>query len=200
MMVAYLKSAFYVVVVCSLFFGGAAFSQGLRGLAVGDSGVVTGDAARAGSYVFWGGEDVKITVYGEDELSGTYNVNGMGRLAFPLIGGVSLRGLTVEQARALLETRLADGYLKKPSVFIEPITHREFYILGEVRSPGSYDYQEGMTALRAVEIAGGFSNRANTKFVQVLRPRKDASDLYEKKAIEAQIEPGDIILAKEKYF
>lgn len=196
----------YLIVFSVLFMSLDAFAQGLQGLAFGaaDQGSETSDKISDHSYVLRVNDEIKITVYGENDLSNTYKIGSTGIISFPLIGDIQVLGMSTHQAKAMIEAKLADGYLKKPSVSLEvsseAVVHREFYILGEVRTPGSYNYQKGLTVLEAVELAGGFTYRSNKKHVQVLKSRKDGSDIYEKMPVGEVVEPGDIILVKERYF
>lgn len=147
-----------------------------------------------------GAEDrIKITVFGEKELSDEYRVGSDGTIAFPLIGDLSVEGLTLRQAEEIIETKLKEGYLKKPSVSIEVSESRPFYILGEVRRPGSYNYVAGMSVLQAVAISGGFTYRANRKSVEILRGNKAPSQPINV-APNEKVKPGDIIFIQERFF
>lgn len=146
------------------------------------------------------GDSLKITVFGEDDLSNTFHVGSNGTIAFPLIGDVKVQGLTIQAVETLIKRKLSDGYLINPSISIEVAKYRPFYIMGEVRAPGSYNYINGITALKAVALAGGFTYRANKKQIEILRTKKSDSELYQKVPVTTTISPGDIILVKERFF
>lgn len=152
------------------------------------------------SYVLGTDDVIKVTVYGENDLSSTYKIGSGGLISFPLIGEIKVEGLSTRQVEHLLQRKLADGYLINPSVSVEVTTYRPFYILGEVRNPGSYDFKNGATVLKAVALAGGFTYRANKREVQVLKTKEGGSSLYENVAVDKAIGPGDIILVKERFF
>ena len=152
-----------------------------------------------GEYNLGAGDKVKITIFGEPDLSGDFKLGGDGTISMPLIGVVSLNGLGLRQAEALIETRLKDGYLKNPSVAVEVIESRPFYILGEVRRPGSYNYINGMTALEAVAISGGFTYRANRKKIDILR-RGTVNAEPQSFEPETFIRAGDILFVRERFF
>jgi polysaccharide export outer membrane protein len=154
----------------------------------------------ADSYVLGVDDVLKIVVYGEDKLSGKYKVGSSGTISFPLLDDINVAGKMLNEVEALIEAKLADGYLKNPSVSIEVESYRSFYILGEVRAPGSYSYKNNINVLKAVAVAGGFTYRANKKHVRILKTRKDGSDIYEEMPVNAAVEPGDIILVKERFF
>ncbi len=143
-----------------------------------------------------GPEDVLgIVVYGEKDLSGDYRVGPSGGISVPLIGEVQVGGLTPRAAEELIAGKLADGYLVDPSVSIQVAEARPFYIMGEVKNPGSYKYAANMTALSAVAMAGGFTYRARESAVHVTR-----NGAEEKIAVGEKILPGDVITVDERFF
>lgn len=145
-------------------------------------------------------DQIKVSVYGENNLSDTYSIDGKGFISMPLIGEVPLSGVTVRDAEIMIAAQLADGYLIDPSVSIEIAMYRPFYILGEVRTPGSYPYIDHISVLKAVALAGGFTYRANRKRVEILRGGEAESEDYESFPPTAEIRPGDIIMVKERFF
>ncbi|WP_404379142.1 polysaccharide biosynthesis/export family protein [Caenispirillum salinarum] len=153
------------------------------------------DAARA--YRLGASDALRVTVFDEPDLSGTFSVDGGGRLALPLIGEVRVGGLTLEEAEARIVARLADGYLKHPRVALEVANYRPFYILGEVRNPGQYPYAEGMTVMKAVALAGGFTYRADEDDVEITAAgAPQARDVPPDTAVM----PGDTIRIGERFF
>ncbi len=125
--------------------------------------------AEEAGYRLASGDRLKVTVYGHTDLSGEFDVDSQGNVALPLIQDVSVTGLTVEQFEASITDKLQPDYLKHPKVSVEVLSYRPFYILGEVKTPGSYPYVSGMTVLNAVALAGGYTYRAKTKAVLITR-------------------------------
>jgi polysaccharide export outer membrane protein len=150
-------------------------------------------------YRLGSGDRVRISVFGEPSLSGDYQVDGLGKLAFPLIGQVQAGGLTASGLQAGLARALSPDYVKNPSVSVEILSYRPFYIVGEVRTPGSYPYVAGMSVINGVAIAGGFTYRAKkedfyvTRTVGSKKVKLDASP-------ETPLEPGDVITVRERFF
>lgn len=141
----------------------------------------------------------RLNVFGEPDLSGDFEISGAGTVSLPLIGQLRAAGLSVPE----LETRIADqlkqGYLVFPRVSVQVLNYRPFYILGEVNSPGSYSFVEGMTFIQAVTIAGGFTHRARQSSVEI--QRGDGTDRKEMDMpITAYVLPGDIIRVEERFF
>src|SRR5580765_870018 len=136
------------------------------------------------------GDKLRITVFGQADLTAEYNIDSSGRVAVPLIDPVSARGQTTDQFAHSLETALGEKLLRNPSVSVEVTQYRPFFILGEVNQPGQYAYVNGMTVMTAAAIAGGFTYRASTAGVTITRRMDDA--MFEGTAtIDAPIMPGD---------
>lgn len=164
------------------------------------SGAFTENATLMSSYKLGAGDKLKITVFGEDDLSGTFSINEEGFISLPLIGNIDAKGKTATAVSDQISARLADGYLIEPSVAIEVAEYRPVYIMGEVRMPGSYQFVADMTVRNAVAIAGGFTYRANEKSITVLR-QGDQSTSYKKElGPDDNILPGDIITIRERFF
>lgn len=205
----YIKAAIvYLFVLALLIVPGAAYADDAD-KAVAPAPVTSESVAEStapkrerpdNSYRLGASDSVKITVFGESDLSSTFVVKGDGTISYPLIGEISVQGLNARDVEKLLYKELSDGYLVNPSISVEIASFRPFYILGEVRAPGSYSYSNGITILKAVALAGGFTYRANKKHVQILKTRESGSELYDKTSVNAPISPGDIILVKERFF
>ncbi len=151
------------------------------------------------AYTLGSGDKVRVTVFGHEDLSGEFEVDGSGNISLPLIRNVKAEGLTVRQLEQSITERLSPDYLINPSVSVEVLNYRPFYIYGEVTKPGSYPFVNGMTVVNAVAMAGGFTYRARTGSVRIVR----AGD-PQRKAIDADkdtpVLPGDIIEVPERYF
>lgn len=149
------------------------------------------------SYKLGAGDRLKVTVFGEDSLSGEFEIDGQGAVALPLIGNVSAGGNDVRAVEQVVANKLKDGYLVNPRVSIEVLNFRPFFILGEVKNPGSYPYVNGLTVLNAVALAGGFTHRARTDTVMI----KHGNSQKEFEAGEdSKVMPGDAIRVTERFF
>lgn len=148
-----------------------------------------------------GGEDtLDIRVFGEGDLSGRFTLGENGTVGLPLIGDVGLSGCTIAEAQDLITAKYKGDYLVNPDVSIEIKSYRPFFIIGEVRSPGRYDYAVGMDTLKASALAGGFTYRANTKTVSILRHTPSGVKKYVQQRVEENIRPGDVVMVKERWF
>lgn len=153
-------------------------------------------AAAEEAYRLGAGDRVRVLVFGEEDLSGTFNIDGEGRIALPLAGTVSVGGLSAPQAEEVIAARFAEGYLRNPRIAVEVLDRRPFYILGEVRTPGAYPYADGLTVLGAVAVAGGFTYRADEDDIQVTRGGGEPQVM----PTEAAVRPGDVIRVRQRLF
>ena len=157
------------------------------------------EAFVAEDYRLDAGDRLRLTVYGEEDLSGDFAVDGTGHVSLPLIGEVMVKDMTVREFQVAVDKALRDGYLKDPRISAEVTAYRPFYILGEVKRPGTYPYQNGLTVLNAVATAEGFTYRANERFVFI---RRDGAENEQKYSLTSgtPVRPGDTIRISERFF
>jgi polysaccharide biosynthesis/export protein len=120
-------------------------------------------------YTLDSGDRVRITVFGQDNLSRVYGVDGSGYVALPLVGAVRARGLTTGELAATITRGLDTKYVKDPKVTAEVDTYRPVFVLGEVKKAGQFPYVNAMTVEMAVAIAEGYTERANLCQVRLTR-------------------------------
>lgn len=150
-------------------------------------------------YVLGPGDRIRVIVFGEEEMSGEFQVNPQGGVAMPLINEVRASGLTLRQFEDALETRLSDGYLVEPRVSVDVLNFRPFYIFGEVQQPQAYPYSNGLNVVNAIATAGGFTPNADQRRVFIFRA---GAAQEEEVALSAAIEvnPGDTIRVAKAVF
>jgi len=144
-------------------------------------------------------DKIRVIVFGEPDLSGEFSVNARGRLSMPLLGEVDAQGLSIEELRQNITTGLSEGYVVGARVAAEVIEYRPYYILGEVDEPGEYPYSSGMSVMKAVAAAGGFTYRANKSTVYIKRANGDAEMKY-KLTQQLVVLPGDVVRVGERFF
>ncbi|MFA6279332.1 MAG: polysaccharide biosynthesis/export family protein [Bdellovibrionales bacterium] len=177
----------------------AALRVQVASAADGDAQAVVSGNSGSQEYVLGTGDRIKLTVYGEADLSGEYEVGSTGIVAMPLIGDVRAAGQPIRSFEQAVRKKLAEGYLHDPRVSAQVINYRPFFILGEVSKPGSYPYVNGMTVINAVALAGGYTYRADKSGATISHandPEKKDSPALE----EAIVAPGDIIRVPERFF
>jgi protein involved in polysaccharide export with SLBB domain len=140
-------------------------------LSGGSAGVKTKDMPVAA------GDKVRVTVFGEDKLSGDYEIDPSGYLSLPLAGTLQVAGLTKPELETAIATKL----------------------LGEVQKPGEYQYRSGLNVLSAIAVAGGTTYRANIS--NVLIQRSGTTQFAEfPQSPNVPVWPGDVIRVPERYF
>lgn len=159
----------------------------------------TSQAADSAGYKLGVGDKVRVTVFGEKDLSGDFDVNDQGEVTLPLIGSVRIAGKTVGDAETVITSAYGKNYLVNPHVNLQVMNYRPFFILGEVKNPGSYPYINGMTIVNAVALAGGYTPRANTRGIEVKRGSNPAGGDVPVTE-DAAVLPGDIIRIPERFF
>ena len=147
-------------------------------------------------YVLDAGDRVRVTVFGEADLSGEFQIDGQGSFPMPLIGTVAAAGKTPRGLEQYIATLYRDGYLVNPQIGVEVLNFRPFSILGEVRNPGSFPYREGLTVLSAIALAGGFTFRADEDDIRLTR--EDGSEVQATQ--KTLVKPGDSIYVTERFF
>ena len=147
------------------------------------------------------GEDdlLKVTVYDNPDLATEARVND-GRITFPLIGEIFVNDLTVSDVEKKITALLTDGYLKKPHVSVTILEYgKKVYVNGEVRSPGAYKITKGLTVLKAITIAGGFTMKASEGRTRIIR-KTENGEISIKAKMDDLVMPDDIIMVPESYF
>lgn len=157
------------------------------------------NAASSAPYLLDSGDRLRVTVFGQQNLTNAYSVDGGGNISMPLIGTVRARGKTVQQLESGIAAKLRQGYLRNPDVSVQVETYRPFFILGEVRNPGQYPYVNGMTVETAVAIAGGYTPRAQTGSAYVTRERRGKT-AGGKVSANYPLRPGDTVKVEERFF
>jgi len=122
-----------------------------------------------GEYLIGAQDVLTVTVWDSPDLSGKYTVETDGSFSFPLIGRIKAAGLTLRQFEGELRKRLSDGYFKNPQVSVAVETYRSqrIFIVGEVRSPGTYPLTGDMTLIEAIARAGSTTPNASPEAIIV---------------------------------
>lgn len=150
-------------------------------------------------YKLGAGDLVKITVYGQDDLTLETRLSEVGTVNYPYLGEISLLGMTVGQLENYIYSGLKPDYLVEPSVSVSIVEYRPFFINGEVQKPGGYPFQPGLTVDKAAALAGGYTERASkTKIFIVREVNGEQVTLSADRSIS--ILPGDIISIEQSFF
>jgi len=145
------------------------------------------------------GEKIRVSVFGEDRLSGEYEIDPSGHISLPLAGTIKAEGLTQIELEQSLAQKFRGEYLKNPKVTITMASYRPFYIVGEVERPGEYPYKSGLNILTATALAGGTTYRARRDIVLIQRPGETGMREYPMSST-VPVLPGDLVRVPERYF
>src|SRR5262245_49347643 len=129
-----------------------------------------GTAALAGQqkapadYIIGPSDVLSVTVFGQERLSGKFTVGSDGTFAYPYGDRVKAGGLTAQVVESDLRTRLGKNYLRDPQVAVSIETYRSqsVTVAGAVRSPSVLEFKGTMSALQALTMAGGPTDKAGT--------------------------------------
>ncbi|MFT7052975.1 MAG: protein involved in polysaccharide export with SLBB domain [Psychromonas sp.] len=158
-------------------------------------------AVEAIHYTLDAGDKIRILVYDEPDLTVELVISDDGSINYPFVGRVSVTGKTTAQVQKLLHDGLNGDYLKNPSVQVDIISYRPFYIHGEVNKPGAYPYQPGLTIDQAVALAGGYTERASRSSIY-LKSENINKEIGkgENVGVAYSIHPGDTITIEQSFF
>lgn len=133
---------------------------------------------KVSGYVLGTGDQIRVTVYQNPDLTLETRISEGGTISFPLLGTVKLGGLSVVEAEKKLATGLKDGnFLKQPQVTILVMSIRanQVSVLGQVGRPGQYALELGTLKLsEVIAMAGGVVAGAGSDTVVVTGTRDNA--------------------------
>jgi polysaccharide export outer membrane protein len=148
-------------------------------------------------YIIGEGDLLKISVYDNPDLATDSRVSGDGKITLPLIGEVTVTGMTAATAQKLIADKLLDGYIRKPqvTVFITEYKSKKVTTLGEFTKPGLIELRGNSTLMEVISNAGGITVNASENLVikrKVLKPGGLAEDLSIDVDLNRLLEKGDI--------
>lgn len=155
------------------------------------------------------GDKLQLVVfYGSKSITAAYTLDSSGTISVQFIGAIAVGGKNVEQVRAEIQARLADGYLKDPivSLTVIEINSLTLSVSGMVAKAGPIKFSKGMTITEAIAQAGGFTSLARKNLVKVVRLVNNAKQTY-KLPVERIAEgerpnfamlPGDEVFVPER--
>jgi polysaccharide export outer membrane protein len=161
---------------------------------------------------------VRVAVYQEDDLTSLTRIDARGRINLPLLGEITIGGLTVVEAQAAIEHAYKEGrFLRNPQVTIsvEEYAPREVSIQGAIRSAGRYTLpiESTLTVVELVTKAGGITDIGKGTAVTVTRILPDGTKKVYTVDVDSAIKgkrdtksdesalmlmPGDIVYVPER--
>ena len=161
--------------------------------AAGEGAVNSADSYRLGQ-----GDRIGIQVFDEPDLTMETRVGASGMINYSYLGNLQVTGKNTVELEQEITRLLRDGYLVNPSVNVTILEYRPFFVNGEVRNPGSYSYQPGLTLGKAIALAGGLTDRASNRKMFVTNVR--SPDRESRVDMSYRVAPGDVITINEGFF
>lgn len=146
------------------------------------------------------GDVITIRVFGEEDLTfDQLQLTNAGTFSFPFLGEIRAGGKTAAELEAIIVEGLKGDYLIDPKVSISILEYRQFFVNGEVKSPGGYRFQPGLTLRSAVALAGGFTERASKTKITIIH-EGDLERVPVRASLDSPVKPGDIITIEQSFF
>jgi polysaccharide export outer membrane protein len=173
----------------------------------------TAEAARelSADYRIKPADTLTISVWGQGNLDATALVDSKGYINYAFVGDIKVVGKTVGEIQEIITEVLNRDYIANPRVYVS-IESRPavIWVIGEVGRPGSYSYEPDLDPLRAVTLAGGFTDFASWT-VTIVRKDESGKEIElrckVKKLRKADPErekykllPGDMLIVKRSWF
>jgi len=126
--------------------------------------------AQDSSYVLGPMDVLEVQVWKEPDFSRQVLVRPDGKITLPLLGDIRVSGMNTMDLKELLTAKLQD-YIDSPEVTVILVeSHsKNFYIIGKVTRPGTYELTPGMTVLQALSVAGGLGEWADKDSIRIIR-------------------------------
>ena len=150
------------------------------------------------------GDVLRVHVWRHPDLSGDYPVDAKGTVSLPMIGAVSVRGLTCPRVSESVRKRLADGHIKDPHVRVSLLSRHtpQVPVLGAVHKPGPVPARRRLTLAMILAKAGGLTERAGGEAVILSGSGKERKatrvDLHAllrgEKTPSVEVRPGDTVV------
>ena len=142
------------------------------------------------------GDQIKVSVWREAELSGDLFVQNDGTAIFPALGRIRVGGLTADSLNALLINRFRDRIVNTP---VDVMLVRPLPVFGSVRAPGVYPVDPTATAIQVIARAGGTVGAEGLPRVQLLRFDGTRLDLSVEQSLGAfNLRSGDAIFVQDQ--
>lgn len=168
-------------------------ATGLAGIAVAMSAPVVAQELRpanaltaAPQYRVNIGDELDVFVWGEERMQRSVRVQPDGTFAFPLAGTIQAGGRSVTDISGEIRDRISVNYRSAPpdvTVSVRTASEMRFYVVGKVRTPGTYASSSAVNALQALSMAGGAAEFADIRNAVILRQQPDGTQRVEPVAL-----------------
>lgn len=151
------------------------------------------------NYVLGPGDRIKVTVFGEPNLSGEFQLDSSGAIAMPLAGDIHVAGSDVRGLEKTITQKLSGRFLINPKVSAQVVSFRPYYVYGQVQQPGEFAFSTDLTVVNAIARAGGFTPRAKRNMV-FIRRENETNEIKVPLNAELKVYPGDTVRIGARLF
>ena len=165
-------------------------------------------------YIIGPGDTIQVFVWRNPELSVTVPVRPDGKVSTPLVEDMVAVGKTPSELARTIETRLSE-YIRSPQVNVivtnAQSTFSKVTVIGQVRTPQSVPFREGMRMMDVLLAVGGLTEFAAGNRARLVRTEADGTereirvklkDLLTRGRLDQNLEvrPGDVLIVPEALF
>jgi polysaccharide export outer membrane protein len=178
-------------------------------------GVISVARDRRSDYVLQPQDSLRVFIFQHDDLNrqmDSVQVSPEYSISLPLVGTISVRGLTTRQAEGIIRQAFDRDYLVNPqvSVVVVKYAERSVNVLGQVGKPDRVPFpqEKGLTIIEAITLAGGPTRLADLKRVKLTRKQSDSETVVEEIDVSSmmnkggkdavQLKTGDVIFVPER--
>lgn len=161
-----------------------------------------------------GGDLLHISVYGEQNLDRDVPVQPDGGIAFPLVGNLNARGMTLKELQGKIADNLRESQYfpnltdNEVTVSMVKATGNSVSVVGQVKAPGTFAYDTQLDVMQALSLAGGLTPFASKSKIKILRRDQagtqtailfDYSDVEDGEHLEKNIllRGGDVVVVPQ---
>lgn len=133
---------------------------------------IAAEASGHSQYKVNAGDELDVFVWGEERMQRAVRVQPDGTFSFPLAGTIQATGRNVSDIAAEIRERISVNYrssVPDVTVSVREATGMRFYVVGKVRTPGSFTSGNPVNILQALSVAGGTAEFADIKNAVILR-------------------------------
>jgi polysaccharide biosynthesis/export protein len=193
----------------------AAERQGTPEQAVEASRVQPSSSERRPDYVLQPQDSLRVFIFQHEDLNkqmDSVQVSPEHTVSLPLVGTISVRGLTARQAESAIREAFDRDFIVNPqvSVVVVKYAERSVNVLGQVGKPDRIPFpqEKGLTIIEAITLAGGPTRLADLRRVKLTRKQADGETVVEEVDVSAmmnkggkdavQLKTGDVIYVPER--
>ncbi len=193
----------------------AAERQGSPEQAVEAAKVQPSSSERRPDYVLQPQDSLRVFIFQHEDLNkqmDSVQVSPEHTVSLPLVGTISVRGLTARQAESAIREAFDRDFIVNPqvSVVVVKYAERSVNVLGQVGKPDRIPFpqEKGLTIIEAITLAGGPTRLADLRRVKLTRKQADGETVVEEVDVSAmmnkggkdavQLKTGDVIYVPER--